>query len=112
VVTGVLPIDRLAGVRGSARATTRLESVALPLAELPVTAEDERLLDLLERLSGSRGSRALVLAEGELVGLVTPEDVARAVQVARLRGQPGGSFGASSASRSPGMGKGEDPALP
>jgi CBS domain-containing protein len=86
--------------------------VALPLAEVPVAAEDERLLDLLERLPRGAGSRALVFEAGELVGVVTPEDVARAVQVARLRGRPGGSSGASSASQSPGMGRGEDPALP
>jgi CBS domain-containing protein len=112
VVTGILPIDRLAGVRGAARATTRLEAVALPLAEVPVAAEDERLLDLLERLPRGVGSRALAFEAGELVGIVTPEDVARAVQVARLRGRPGGSVGASTAAPALGADGREDPARP
>jgi hypothetical protein len=45
---------------------------------------------LVRRLAGAPGGRALVFeADGRLVGIVTPADVARALAVADLAPRPG-----------------------
>ena len=67
------------------RATTRLRDVAWPLADVAVAAPDDLLPDLVGRLGPGGDGRALVLADGTLIGIVTPTDISRAVQHAGLR---------------------------
>jgi Zn-dependent protease len=89
IITGLLGVDRLRSVRGADRTTTRLEAVALPIADAVVTSRDEMVMDLLARLDGGQAPRAVVRSDGspagEIVGLVTPEDVARAIEMGKLR---------------------------
>ena len=100
MVTGLLGIDRLRRIRGADRTTTRLEALALPIADAEVTSRDEMVVDLLTRLEGGQVARAVVRgddsADGGIVGLVTPEDIARAIEMgstARFRGRPSGTLG-------------------
>jgi hypothetical protein len=73
-----------------------LQEVACPMREVPTGRPDEGLTDLLGRLDGCTDGRALVLSDGQLVGIVSPSDVNRALQHAGLIG---------AASRAP-MGRG------
>ena len=65
-------------------ATTHAVQLASPLAEVTTAAPDEPLLDAMRRLHDVAGNRMLVMSAGELVGIVSPTDIARAVQVAEM----------------------------
>ena len=83
-LTGLVTLNRLRGVPPERRATTRLQDVACPLEEIPAADPREPLVDLLSRLSGCTDGRAVVLDDGEVVGLVSPSDISRAIQLADL----------------------------
>lgn len=82
--TGLLDLGQVASVPGSARTTTRLDDIAMPLSQVTVTMQGELVLDLLARLDGAT-PRAIVHENGETIGLLTAEDVERAIELARLR---------------------------
>jgi CBS-domain-containing membrane protein len=71
-------------------AQTPLATVATGMQHVPVAAPDEPLADLLPRLEGPAGGRALVLESGRLVGIVSPLDITRAVERSAFRGTSGG----------------------
>ncbi len=87
-VEGLTSMRRLRHVPPHLRGTTRLIDAASPVSELPVATPGEPLVELLQRMEASPDGRAIVLDNaGRLVGIVSPSDVARYVQVAMLRSQ-------------------------
>jgi Zn-dependent protease/predicted transcriptional regulator len=76
-LTGVVRLNDLIRAGGAARAGTRLNAVARPLSEVPVTRPDEDLSALLQRVGAALENRALVFDDGQLVGIVSPVDIAR-----------------------------------
>jgi Zn-dependent protease len=104
-VTGVLTLDQLRGVRGDARKTTRLGDLATALEQSPTAYADEEVVDVLQRLGGS-AARAVVRErvgwQGEVIGLLTPEDVDRSVQLGRLQGGQGGQASKADSEQSQG----------
>jgi CBS domain-containing protein len=56
---------------------------------VPTARADEQLTALLERMNRYQVNRALVFDDGRLVGIVSPADVARMVQLASLRDAAG-----------------------
>ncbi|OCB30565.1 zinc metalloprotease [Mycobacterium malmoense] len=84
-VTGLITLRQLRDVAPGRRATTTVGEVAQPLHEVPSGAPQEPLTALLERMApaGPR-SRALVFEGDQVVGIVTPTDVARLIEVYRL----------------------------
>jgi Zn-dependent protease len=105
-LAGLVTLNRLRGVPPAARATTRLRDTACPVAEIPVARPDEPLTDLLPRLAGCTDGRAVVLDRGRVVGVVSPTDIARTLQladVAAFDGYRAGGGGADVA-RTPGFG--------
>jgi len=76
-LTGVVRLNDLIRAGAAARAGTRLNAVARPLSEVPATRPDEDLAALIERAGSSLENRALVFADGQLVGIVSPVDIAR-----------------------------------
>lgn len=85
-LTGLATMTRLKSVPPAARSTTRVRDVACPLSEVPTAHPDDTLVDLLPRMSGCSEGRALVLSGDRLLGIVSPADVNRALQLASLRG--------------------------
>lgn len=82
---GLITLNRVKSVPVEQRGGTRLLDVACPLDQLVIAAPDEQINDLLPRLSGCADGRALVVDErGQLVGIITPTDVSRAMQRASL----------------------------
>jgi Zn-dependent protease len=77
-ILGVVTTDALRAVAPIDRLTTRVQDVAVPLALLTVCTPEDRLVDLVNRPSMSRLPYVLVFSSGELVGVVTPTDLARA----------------------------------
>jgi len=55
----------------------------IPLDQVPQLAEDEKAVDALAELSAPRASRALVVDDGHLAGLLSISDLARALEVGR-----------------------------
>ncbi|QOC90886.1 site-2 protease family protein [Micromonospora craniellae] len=84
---GLATLDRVRGVPSDARGSTTLESVSCRSDELVLASPDEQLTDLLPRLSDCADGRALVVADGRLVGIVSPSDISRAVQRGSMRDQ-------------------------
>jgi Zn-dependent protease len=81
---GLLTLARIRTFPAADRATTHAVQLASPLAEVTTAAPDEPLLDAMRRLHDVAGNRMLVMSAGELVGIVSPTDIARAVQVAEM----------------------------
>ncbi|WP_434741201.1 site-2 protease family protein [Micromonospora sp. SH-82] len=84
---GLVTLDRVRGIPADQRATTRLSEVACRAGDLVLAAPEEELTDLLPRLSTCADGRALVVTGGQLVGIVSPSDISRAVQRGTLRDQ-------------------------
>jgi Zn-dependent protease/CBS domain-containing protein len=80
-LTGLVTIAAVKNVSAEARPSTRVHEIACPPDQVPSAAPGEPLTALLERLAGGCGEgRALVLQDGQLVGLVSPSDISRALQ--------------------------------
>ncbi|ORW85921.1 zinc metalloprotease [Mycobacterium sp. IEC1808] len=84
-IVGLVTLTQLRDVAPDARGSTRVADIALPLDAVPTAGPREPLTALLERMAptGPR-SRALVLDGGEVVGIVTPSDLTRLMDVYRL----------------------------
>ena len=78
---GVVTVAALRSVPAARRQLVRGGDLAVPAWALPVTRPDEPVTELLERLSGGAGI-AVVVAGGQLVGLVTRAELNRAVAAA------------------------------
>jgi CBS domain-containing protein len=84
-LVGMMTLARLRAVPVRQRSTTRVEAVMCPLAQVPTATPQELLVDLLPRLgSGCGDGRALVIQDGQLIGMVSRGDIARALDLAAL----------------------------
>ena len=85
-LTGLVTLNRVRAVPAGERATTRLREIACAPAEVPIARPDEPLTELLERMHGCADGRAVVVDDaGRVVGVVSPRDVARALELVDLR---------------------------
>ncbi|HWT48721.1 MAG TPA: site-2 protease family protein [Mycobacterium sp.] len=84
-IVGLVTLTQLRDVAPGRRTTTSVGDIALPLHEVPTAAPQEPLTALLERMgpTGAR-SRALVIDGGEVIGIITPSDLTRLMDVYRL----------------------------
>jgi CBS domain containing-hemolysin-like protein len=83
---GLTNMGRIRHVPARLRQSTTLLDTACPLSDVPVGAPDEPIPDLLQRMQASTDGRALVVDNtGHLVGIVSPSDIARFVQLLMLR---------------------------
>ena len=83
-LAGLVTLNRLKTVPRDERSAVRLLDVACPIENVPVTRSEAMLLDLVGEMVGSPDSRALVIDDGRLVGIVSPTDVARALEVTAM----------------------------
>lgn len=84
-IVGLVTLRQLRDLAPGRRATTSVREIAMPLHSVPTAAPREPLSALLPRMApvGPR-SRALVVEGGTVVGIVTPGDLARLIDVYRL----------------------------
>jgi Zn-dependent protease/predicted transcriptional regulator len=80
-LTGVVRLSDLVRMPAADRASRHLREVAHPIAEVPVTNPREDLSELIQRIGGAIDQRVLVFDAGQLVGIVSPADVARVLAV-------------------------------
>ena len=86
-LTGVVRLSELVRVRSIDRGRKRLSDCARPISQIPATGPSEELGALIERLGAAFDQRVLVFDQGQLVGIVSPADVARLLSVRQaLRG--------------------------
>jgi Zn-dependent protease len=64
------------------RAVTAASSVAWPVEQVQRAAPDEPLLEVMSRTGRAGDGRVLVFEHEHLVGIVSPTDIARALQIA------------------------------
>jgi Zn-dependent protease/CBS domain-containing protein len=88
-VVGLVTLARVRTVASGTRAATSARDIAWRLADVPTASPDDLLLDALRGAGPTGDGRLLVLGTtGELVGIVSPTDISRAIQVAELAGAP------------------------
>jgi Zn-dependent protease/predicted transcriptional regulator len=80
-LTGVVRLADLVRVGGGQRSDHRLSTVARPISDVPTTRPDEDLAALIERVGIGLENRVLVFDKGELVGILSPVDIARVLTV-------------------------------
>jgi CBS-domain-containing membrane protein len=78
-LTGVVRLSDLVRVPGPEQSTKHLVDFARPIGQVPVTQPDEELTVLLQRLGAAVDQRVLVFDHGELVGILSPVDIARII---------------------------------
>ncbi|MFB4304882.1 site-2 protease family protein [Actinomadura sp. GTD37] len=86
-LAGLVTLNRVRSAPPEERATLRLADIACPPDQVPTAHPDDSLTDLLPRMDGCTDGRAVVLgAGGQVVGLVSPSDISRAMQAGDFRG--------------------------
>jgi Zn-dependent protease len=84
-LVGLITLARLKTVPPDQRRRTTVGALACPITEVPTAAPDDPLVDLLDRMTPCADGRALVLDGDRLVGIVSPTDLARILELAALR---------------------------
>ena len=83
-VRGLVALAQLRTVPASARASTLVGEVAVPLSQVPTCGPDDPVAQVLQKLAGDAGRRALVFEQGRLVGILTPADITRVLEARQL----------------------------
>lgn len=83
-VRGLVTLNRIKSVPAARRAELTVGDIACSMDDLPVARSHEPLPDLLPRLSGCADGRAIVLDDDHLVGIVSPTDIARRIEVSEV----------------------------
>jgi CBS domain-containing protein len=65
----------------------------IPLDQVPLLTDDEKAVDALAELSAPRANRGLVVDNGDLAGLLSITDLARALEVGRRPAKAQGDRG-------------------
>ena len=80
-LTGVVRLTDLVRMPAGVRSSTHLARVARPIGEVPTSNPREDLAAMLQRVGAGIEQRVLVFDAGQLVGIVSPADVARVLTV-------------------------------
>lgn len=84
-VVGLLSMRSVKAAMARGEDTASVAQVAIPINQVPVLAPDDSASRLLEQLQSSSDGRALVFDLGTLVGIVSPSDLQRMLDLALLR---------------------------
>lgn len=82
---GLLTMRRVKEAMSHLDDQTAIGQIAIPLTQVPILAPDDPASLLLEELQSASEGRALVLDGGVLVGIVSPTDLQRMLDLAQLR---------------------------
>ncbi|QGF23286.1 site-2 protease family protein [Raineyella fluvialis] len=85
-VDGLVTLRRVKAAMARGEGDVTLAQIAIPLDQVPTLAPYDTATSLLEQLQGAADGRALVFDHGALVGIVTPTDLQRMLDLALLRG--------------------------
>jgi Zn-dependent protease/CBS domain-containing protein len=82
-ITGLITLAQLRRLPPHQRATALVRDIAIPLNQVPTASPHEPLTALMERLTPDR-SRALVVENGRVVGIVAASDITQLIDVHAL----------------------------
>jgi CBS domain-containing protein len=77
----VVTVNHVKAVPRDRRRKVTVGEIACDAEDVPVARPDDLLSDVLDRLSGCADGRAVVLDDDHLVGIVSPTDIARRMEV-------------------------------
>jgi Zn-dependent protease/predicted transcriptional regulator len=82
---GLITRNQVGAVPAADRGHTTLAQAACPLEQVPSCRTAEPLSDVMERMhTGCGDGRALVFHDGDLVGIISAQDITRALQTSGL----------------------------
>jgi Zn-dependent protease/CBS domain-containing protein len=84
-VVGLATVNRVKTVPPMERASMRLGEMATPIDDVAVARPDEEVVEAIERLGGGEDGRLLVLDGQRVVGIISPVDVIRVMELSSLR---------------------------
>ena len=90
-LTGVVRLNEIVREASRGGHDRKLRDLAVPISQIPTTQPQENLETLLERLESGLDRRVLVLDDGQLVGILSPTDVARILTVRQALGTRAGA---------------------
>jgi Zn-dependent protease/CBS domain-containing protein len=90
-LTGVVRLNEIVREASRGGHDRKLRDLAVPMSQIPTTQPQENLETLLERVGPGLDRRVLVLDGGNLVGILSPTDVARIVTVRQALGTRAGA---------------------
>lgn len=83
---GVIALRDVKAMPPAQRAVATVEDLAVPLPWVTVVTTEQLAVEVLPRMAATASGRALVIAGNKVVGVVSPVDVMRRLEVAELRG--------------------------
>ena len=83
-VVGLVTLAQMRAVPPPARDAVEIVDGTLPLAQVATCGPDLPVVELIPRLTPESGRRALVFEDGWLVGIVTPADITRSLEIRRF----------------------------
>lgn len=84
-ISGMATIARLKDVPREQRSTTAVGQIACSMDEVATARPNEPAVRLIERMRECPDGRSLVFEDGELVGIVSPSDIQKALQRAGVK---------------------------
>jgi Zn-dependent protease len=89
-VVGLVTLHQVKNVSPDRRDSLRASDVAWPAGAVPSCSPDQPVVEMLDTIAAARAGdgRALVFDAGALVGIVSPTDLNRALELARLHEHP------------------------
>jgi Zn-dependent protease/CBS domain-containing protein len=85
---GLVTLGRLRSVPAAGRETTPVCEIAWPVEDLTIAAPEELVLDVLRRGNAGGDGRILVCLDDAVIGIVSPTDISRALQIADVERAP------------------------
>jgi Zn-dependent protease/CBS domain-containing protein len=83
---GLATLNRIRAVPADRRSSTTLIDIACRPADVPIASADEPLMALMPRMAGGADNRAVVVDDdGRVIGIVSPRDISRAIELGDLR---------------------------
>jgi Zn-dependent protease/predicted transcriptional regulator len=82
-LTGVVNLRDAVEAASAGGHDRRLKDVARPISDFPTARPDEELDEVLDRVGPAFDRRVLVFNDGQVVGIISPADVARLVALRR-----------------------------
>jgi Zn-dependent protease len=87
-VVGLLSVERVSDVEAAERGSTPVSSVMRPLEEIPTADESATLDDILPHMEPKTEGRALIVRDGQVLGILTLGDVSQGLRRVQILGTP------------------------
>ena len=84
-VDGLVTLLGMKRVPPRQRGERRASEISIPIEQLPIARPDDLVTDLFSRMSSRGAGRALVFDGEQLVGIVSPSDVGRRLQLGTVQ---------------------------